>query len=153
MIQEVASIYASLSLEDADEHEDPQSNESLLHKEAPLQYADFAQWQRNWLQGEVLQQELDYWSEQLKDLAYLKFPTDYPRPPIQTYQGASYPFSLTPQLSKRLQLLGHRQGATLFMTLLAAFKVLLFRYSGQNDICVGTPTANRQQEELESIIH
>ena len=152
MIQEVASIYASLSLGYADEYEDLQSNELLLHKEAPLQYADFAQWQRNWLQGEVLQHELDYWSEQLKDLEYLKFPTDYPRPPIQTYQGASYPFSLTPQLSKRLQLLGHRQGATLFMTLLAAFKVLLFRYCGQNDICVGTPTANRQQEELESII-
>ncbi|MBL4869083.1 MAG: amino acid adenylation domain-containing protein, partial [Pseudomonadales bacterium] len=141
MIQEVASIYSDLS----------QGKQPELD-ELPLQYADFSQWQRNWLQGEVLERELDYWREQLKDLTYLKFPTDYPRPRVQTYQGASVHFSLTARLTKRLQLLGQRQGVTLFMTLLAAYKVLLFRYSGQDDICVGTPTANRQQEELESII-
>ncbi len=119
----------------------------------PIQYADFARWQREWLQGEVLEAQLAYWREQLQGApALLELPTDYPRPPIQTYAGDYMAFKLSPQLSADIKQLFQQEGVTLFMGLLAAFKTLLYRYSGQEDIVVGTPIANRTRAELENII-
>lgn len=119
----------------------------------PIQYADFACWQRQWLQDEVLERQLDYWRKQLQGAqALLALPTDYARPAVQSYQGKELPFSLSQQLVQSLRQLSQAQGATLYMALIAAFKVLLTRYSGQTDICVGLPIANRQQQELENVI-
>ncbi|HEY0737984.1 MAG TPA: amino acid adenylation domain-containing protein [Herpetosiphonaceae bacterium] len=119
----------------------------------PIQYVDFAAWQRQWLQGPVLHQQLAYWQEQLGGApSALELPTDRPRPPIQTVRGATLSFRIPLALSQALQALSQREGATLFMTLLAAFQTLLFRYSGQDDILVGTPIANRTRRELEGLI-
>jgi amino acid adenylation domain-containing protein len=120
--------------------------------ELPLQYADFAAWQRQWLQGEVLEAEMSYWTEQLSGVTPLELPTDHPRPPVQTFQGATQGILVPAALSEDLKQLSQREGVTLFMTLLAAFQVLLARYSGQSDISVGTPTANRTHTELEGLI-
>jgi amino acid adenylation domain-containing protein len=121
--------------------------------ELPIQYADFALWQRQWLQGELLSGQLDYWKRTLQGVApLLELPTDRPRPPRQTYRGASYRFTLPPQMLHALKHLSQQEGATLFMTLLAAFKVLLYRYSGQEDIVVGSPIANRNHANLEQLI-
>jgi amino acid adenylation domain-containing protein len=118
-----------------------------------IQYADFAVWQREWLQGEVLEQQLDYWKRQLADAPpLLELPTDRPRPAAQTYRGAVYPFRVSPVVAKALRDLCQQEGVTLFMTLLAAFKVLLSRYSGQSDIVVGTPIAGRTRGETEDLI-
>ncbi|MEW6735405.1 MAG: amino acid adenylation domain-containing protein, partial [Acidobacteriota bacterium] len=119
----------------------------------PIQYADFAQWQRKWLQGEVLTKQLTYWHEQLGgELPVLALPTDRPRPVIQTFRGATKPLTVSQTLSGDLQQLSRYQGVTLFMTLLGAFQTLLYRYSGQSNIVVGTPIANRQWKELEGLI-
>jgi amino acid adenylation domain-containing protein len=119
----------------------------------PIQYADYAQWQRQWLQGEVLDRQLNYWREQLADLPpLLKLPTDRTRPAEQTYRGATEPFGVSEQLSERLQRLSRDNGATLFMTLLSAFAVLMSRYSGQRDVAIGTPIANRARGESEGLI-
>ena len=118
----------------------------------PIQYADYAVWQRQWMQGEVLEQELKYWREQLHELAVLELPTDRPRPPMQSYQGNRLGFSLSPTLTQALKDLCRREGATLFMALLAAFQTQLHRYTRQEDIAVGTPIANRSREELEGLI-
>ncbi|MBS3026577.1 MAG: amino acid adenylation domain-containing protein [Dolichospermum sp. DET50] len=118
-----------------------------------IQYADFAQWQRNWLQGAVLESQLSYWQEQLGGiLPVLQLATDYPRPPIQTYNGASVSVEISPVLTTQLNALSQQEGVTLFMTLLAAFQILLYRYSGQEDIIVGTAIANRNRQEIESLI-
>ncbi|MCU7552968.1 condensation domain-containing protein, partial [Chitinophagaceae bacterium LB-8] len=116
------------------------------------QYADYALWQRNYLQGEVLAHKLTYWKEQLTGVEALQLPTDYTRPAVQSTQGALVNFHIDTKLSEQLNTFSQRQGTTLFMTLLAAYKVLLFRYSGQSDICVGTPIAGRQQQEVEGLI-
>ena len=118
----------------------------------PIQYADYAVWQREWLQGEVLEGQLAYWKEKLADLSTLELPTDRPRPPVPSYQGAHLAFDLPAPLTQALKELSRREGATLFMTLLAAFQVLLHRYSGQDDIAVGTPIAGRGRTELEGLI-
>ncbi|MBD2520503.1 amino acid adenylation domain-containing protein, partial [Nostoc sp. FACHB-973] len=119
----------------------------------PIQYADFAIWQRGWLQGEVLQKQLNYWQEQLASApTFLPLPTDRPRPPVQTYHGASVKFALSVELTQKLTQLSQQQGVTLFMTLLAAFDTLLYRYTGQTDILVGTPIANRDRSEIEGLI-
>ena len=119
----------------------------------PIQYADFAAWQRGWLQGEVLEEQCAYWRQQLGgNLPILELPTDRPRPALQTYNGSSLSFSLPPALSQSLKALCKTEGMTLFMTLLAAFKVLLYRYTGQQDLIVGSPIANRHRQELESLI-
>ncbi|MGP1375916.1 MAG: amino acid adenylation domain-containing protein [Almyronema sp.] len=119
----------------------------------PIQYVDFAAWQRQWLQGERLSAQLDYWQQQLADLpGALSLPTDYPRPPIQTFCGSSYEFTLSRDLTDRLQALSQQQGCTLFMTLLAGFALLLSRYSHSDDIVVGSPIANRTRPELEPLI-
>ena len=125
---------------------------SLL-KELPVQYADFAIWQREQIEGEVLDTQLDYWKSRLAGSPpALEFPTDRPRPPIQTHNGAVEPIRLTRRLTEALKELGHAQNATLFMTLLAGFNVLLCRYTNQEDILVGTPIANRNHAEIEGLV-
>jgi amino acid adenylation domain-containing protein len=120
--------------------------------EPPIQYADFAVWQKEWLQGENLEKQLAFWKEQLRDLSPLELPTDHPRPLVQTFHGAVHSVQLSRDLSESLQSLSRREGVTLFMTVLAAFQVLLHRYTGQDDIVVGTPIANRNREEIEGLI-
>ena len=118
----------------------------------PIQYADFACWQRNWFQGEILAAQLSYWREQLHDLPVLQLPADRPRPAVQTYRGATYPLQISPTLTQALTALSQQSGVSLFMTLLAAFQTLLCRYTGQADIVVGAPIANRHRSELEGLI-
>ncbi len=119
----------------------------------PIQYADYAVWQRGWLQGPVIEERLTYWKEKLKGrLPVLDLPTDRPRPAVQSDRGARFPFSVSRALTDRLHVLSRRQGATLFMTLAAAFQVFLMRYSGMEDFCIGTPVANRPKRETESLI-
>ena len=118
----------------------------------PIQYADFALWQRSWLQGEVLEQQLAYWRSQLAQVPALELPTDFARPPVQTFEGASQQVVLPDALQDQLQALAQREGVTLFMLLLAAFQVLLARYSGQDDLAVGTPIASRSYSQLEDLI-
>ena len=119
----------------------------------PIQYADFAVWQRQWLQGEVLKKQLDYWRLQFDDLpSTLKLPTDYPRRAVQSFRGGRELFSLDENSSKELKALGQHEGATLFMTLLAAFQLLLHQYSGQDDIVVGSNIANRNRGAVEKLI-
>jgi aspartate racemase len=131
---------------------------SLQGKASPLaelsiQYADFAVWQREWLRGEVLQTHLDYWREKLRgNLPFLRLPTDYMRPALQTYNGSTVSWVLSPELTEGLKTLSRREGVTLFVTLLAAFQLLLRRYTGQEDIVVGTPIANRNRAEIEGLI-
>ncbi|KJH70631.1 non-ribosomal peptide synthetase [Aliterella atlantica] len=121
--------------------------------ELPIQYTDFAVWQRNWLQKDVLDSQLRYWQQQLsKPLPVLDLPTDYPRPPVQSFVGSKREFALSKSLTAALKTVSRQEGVTLFMTLLAAFKVLLYRYSGQSDILVGSPVANRNHQELKPLI-
>ena len=121
--------------------------------ELPVQYADFALWQRQWLTGEILETQLDYWKEQLKNAPnLLELPTDRPRPAVQTFGGGYYHAVLPQELSAELTTLSKRAGVTMFMTLLAAFQTLLYRYSGQDDIVVGTPVAGRNRQEIERLI-
>ncbi len=118
----------------------------------PIQYADFACWQREWLQGDVLDAQLAYWRRQLTALPLLMLPTDRPRPSVQGHRGATHPLQLSPTLTATLASLSQTEGATLFMTLLAAFQVLLYRYTGQEDVAVGSPIANRNRSEIEGLI-
>jgi amino acid adenylation domain-containing protein/non-ribosomal peptide synthase protein (TIGR01720 family) len=119
----------------------------------PIQYADFAHWQRRWLRGEVLAAQLAYWRAQLGgELPVLDLPLDRPRPAVQTFRGGARQRLLPPDLVARLAALGQREGATLFMTLLAAFAVLLQRHSGQDDVLVGTPIAGRDRAEIEAVM-
>ena len=119
----------------------------------PIQYADFAVWQRDWLQGEALEEQLAYWKQRLGgQLPVLELPTDHPRPAVQTYQGTYQSLELSRTLSTRLKSLNQQEGTTLFMILLAAFQVLLYRFSGQEIIVVGTPIANRNQARIEGLI-
>jgi len=118
-----------------------------------IQYAEFAHWQRDWFQGEVLESELAFWREQLQDSpALLELPTDQPRPPVQTHEGDALYFVVPHEVMESLRELGMRNGSTLFMTLLAVFQTLLYRYSGQDDVCIGTPVTNRNRTEIEGII-
>ena len=142
LIQEVAALYEAFS----------QGQPSPLEP-LSLQYADYAVWQRGYLAGESLERQLAYWTEQLGGApASLNLPTDRPRPAVQSYRGASEGLQLSGELSEALRELSRRQGATLFMTLLAAFKVLLSRLSGQEDIAVGSPIAGRNRAEIEGLI-
>ncbi|HEU4435170.1 MAG TPA: amino acid adenylation domain-containing protein, partial [Pyrinomonadaceae bacterium] len=118
-----------------------------------VQYADFAYWQRESLQGDRLDTQLEYWRRQLAGApAALELPTDRPRPAIQTVRGAHHRFSVSADVTKSLKELSQREGATLFMALLAAFKTLLYRFTGQEDIVVGTPIAGRNRIEIEGLI-
>lgn len=121
--------------------------------ELALQYADYAYWQQNWLQGEALEQQLSFWREQLKGSpSQLDLVTDFPRPAYQTFRGSYRALALSPTLSQQIESLGRRRGASVFMTMLAAFNLLLYKYTGQDDIVVGTPIANRSRAEIEALI-
>ena len=120
--------------------------------ELSLQYADFAEWQREWLQGEVLETQLAYWRQQLHGISALNLPTDRPAPARQNYRGKTQYLELPKKLKNALLALSQREGATLFMTVLAAFQILLYRYSQQEDIVVGSPIANRNLSEIEPLI-
>ncbi len=121
--------------------------------ELAIQYADYAVWQRQWLHNSSLQTQLAYWKRQLHEAApVLDLATDRPRPAVQTHRGAAHSFLLSDELRGGLKGLSQAQGCTLFMTVLALFEVLLYRYSGQSDILVGTPIANRNRVEVEKLI-
>ena len=142
LIKEVAGLYQAYS----------RKEESPLD-ELPIQYADYAAWQRQWLSGDLLEQQLSYWKGQLHAAsAVLELPTDRPRPAVQTFRGSSLPVYLSKQVTDSLKALSRSEAATLFMVMLAAFKALLYRYSRQTDICVGTPIANRSRAEVEPLI-
>ncbi|QLF91732.1 amino acid adenylation domain-containing protein [Pseudomonas sp. ABC1] len=126
--------------------------EATLHP-LPIQYRDYALWQRSWLEAGEQARQLAYWSDKLgDDHSQLELPTDHPRPSAPSYRGARYEFQVEPALVERLRDLAREQGVTLFMVLLAAFKVLLQRYSGQQVIRVGVPVANRNRSEVEGLI-
>ena len=121
--------------------------------ELPIQYADFAVWQREWLGGDRARIDLAYWKQQLEGAPpLLELPTDRPRPSVQTYRGAKHSFLLSKALTEALNSLSRKENVTLFMTLLAAFKTLLYRYTGQADIVVGAPIANRNHAEIQGLI-
>ncbi|MEP0980919.1 amino acid adenylation domain-containing protein [Leptolyngbya sp. AS-A5] len=120
--------------------------------ELPVQYADFAHWQRQYLQGEVLTTQLHYWKQQLKDLPALNLPSSISREDEPRYRGASQLIELPQQLLDALEELSQEAGVTLFMTLLAAFQTLIYHYTGQTDLAIGSPVANRHQSELEGLI-
>ncbi|ACK73921.1 amino acid adenylation domain protein (plasmid) [Gloeothece citriformis PCC 7424] len=119
----------------------------------PIQYADFAYWQRQWFTGEVLERQLNYWKQKLAAIPLLhQLPSDRPRPATQSFSGGTERFQLERELTEQLKKLSQRSGCTLFMTLLGAFAVLLSRYSGQDDIVIGSPIANRNRNEIEGLI-
>jgi amino acid adenylation domain-containing protein len=118
----------------------------------PVQYADFAAWQNKFLKGPELKRQSEYWREQLHGITTLNLPTDLPRPPVQSYRGDIYNFSLPPELLAALKKLSQQFGVTLYMTLLAGFQSLLFRYTQQDDIVVGAAVSNRHFSSLEDLI-
>ena len=118
----------------------------------PVQYADYVVWQRECLQGAVLERQLQYWRQQLAGVPVLELPFDHPRPAVETYRGARTAFRLPKQLSAQLTVLSRQESVTLYMTLLAAFQTLLARYTGQDDIAVGSPIAGRNRAEFEGLI-
>ncbi|MGZ4106606.1 MAG: amino acid adenylation domain-containing protein, partial [Tumebacillaceae bacterium] len=121
--------------------------------ELAVQYADFAYWQREWLQGDSIDKQLAYWKKQLSgDLPVMQLPTDRPRPKVQGFSGQFLGFQLTQELSEKMYALTKQEGATMYMTLLSAFNTLLYRYSGLEDILVGSPIAGRNREEIEGLI-
>ena len=145
-VQELATLYTAFS------------NDTPLQKvvelpELPIQYADFAVWQRQWLEQERLTEQLSYWQQQLQGApTLLELPTDRPRPPIQTNRGKHQLFTLPPSLNEAMNSLSKGAGVTPFMTFFAAFVTLLYRYTGEKDIVVGTPIAGRNRPEIEGII-
>jgi amino acid adenylation domain-containing protein len=129
------------------------SGESSPLPELPIQYADFAVWQREWMRGELLEKQLAYWREALGgELPELELPMDHPRPARQSFRGAAEGIEYSGEILPRLKEIGRERNATLFMTLLAAFDLLMWRYSGQADLLVGTPIANRNRRETEALI-
>ncbi|WP_203854785.1 non-ribosomal peptide synthetase, partial [Dactylosporangium siamense] len=118
----------------------------------PVQYADFAVWQRQWLTGPVLARQLDYWRDRLAGAPELRIPADRPRPPVRSSAGARVEFDVPPGVADGLRAVAHDAGATTFMALFSAYAVLLGQYAGQDDIVVGTPIANRNRAEIEDLI-
>jgi amino acid adenylation domain-containing protein len=142
LLREVTILYEALS-----------KGEPSPLAELPIQYVDFAHWQRCWLQGAELDAQLAYWKRQLDaSPPLLELPTDRPRPAMQSYRGATHSFVMPASLAEALQALSQREGVTMFMTLLAAFQTLLYRYTGETDIVVGSPIANRRRAEIEELI-
>ncbi|NMG20301.1 non-ribosomal peptide synthetase, partial [Brasilonema bromeliae] len=142
LVREVATLYQAFCTE-----------QPLPLLELAIQYVDFAAWQRQWLVGEVLKSQISYWCKQLEGApSVLELPTDHPRPAVMTFAGATYSFELSQELSVSINKLSQQQGSTLFMTLLAAFVTLLWRYTGQEDIVLGSPIANRNRAEIEGLI-
>ncbi len=146
LVAELAALYAAFS------HSERGLAAAPLHS-LPLQYGDYAAWQRSTLQGAALERQLAYWKEQLAGLpSRLELPTDRPRPAVQTANGGTFLFRLPEELSRAIVRFNQQQGVTMFMTLLAAYQALLSRYSGQQDIAVGSAIANRTRAELEPLI-
>ncbi|MBN8472056.1 amino acid adenylation domain-containing protein [Corallococcus exiguus] len=142
LVRELGALYTAYA----------QGNESPL-PELPVQYADYALWQRDWLRGEALERQVTYWKQRLAGApAALELPLDHPRPPVQSFRGASVSFTLPRALTGQLQTLARAEGATLFMVLLAGFQHLLSRWSGQEDIVLGTPVAGRTDRRTEGLI-
>ncbi len=142
LVREAAALYEA----ETEERE-------LALPELPIQYADFAAWQREWLQGNVLDRQLNYWLTQLEGAPpALELPTDRPRPAVVSYRGGVAEFLVSWEVTERLRRLSEAEGATLFMTLFAAFNTLLYRYTGQDDIVIGTPIAGRNRSEIEPLI-
>jgi len=141
LVQELAVLYSDISL-----------GRSLSLPLPPIQYADFSVWQRERLQGAALEEQLAYWRRQLRDAPVLDLPTDYPRPPVWTGQGARLTSRLPHSLAESLRELARQERCTLFMILLAAFSALLSRYSGQDDVIVGSAISNRTRPEVEKAV-
>ena len=142
LIREVAAFYETFL-----------SGAASPLEELPIQYADYSVWQRETLNSEVMEPQLTYWRKQLSgELPVIELPTDYMRPAVQTFRGAVERVALSRELTKGLREVSRREGATLYMVLLAAFKVLLSRYIGQEDIIVGSPIAGRNRVETEGLI-
>ena len=141
LTREVAALYGAYSQGQGSPLAEPQ-----------LQYADYALWQRAWLQGEALEGQLGYWRDQLAGAPALALPTDHPRPPVASFRGASARFRIGAGLTAALKAAGRAQGATLFMVLLAGFQALLGRWSGQQDVVVGSPIAGRTHRQTEGLI-
>ena len=140
-LREISTLYRAFTLDE------PDPLPSL-----PIQYADFAVWQRQWLQGEVLANHLSYWKKQLSGVRALELPTDRPRAAVQSRLGARQSVLLPQALCEQLRALSRKEGTTLFMTFLSAFQTLLYRYTGQEDIAVGSPIAGRTRPETEGLI-
>ncbi len=141
LIREIGALYPAFL-----------SGEASPLPELPVQYADFAVWQRQWLQGEVLAAQLAWWRQVLAGHSVLQLPTDRPRPAVQKFEGSDEPLALRAEVSQAFLDLGRRQGATPYMALLAGFQALLHRYSGQDDVIVGATVAGRDRRELEPLI-
>ncbi|MBZ4423048.1 non-ribosomal peptide synthase/polyketide synthase, partial [Myxococcus sp. RHST-1-4] len=142
LVREMAALYAAF-----------RDGQASPLPELTLQYADYAAWQQEWLRGEVLESQLDWWREQLEGApAVLELPTDFPRPAVRSFKGATLTTTFPPEVAAAVRAFSQREGVTPFMTLLAAFQVLLSRYSGQDDIVVGTDIANRNRAETEGLI-
>ncbi len=141
-LRELSTLYTAFS-----------KNQPSLLPELPIQYADFAVWQRDRLKGEFLATQLNYWKQQLQgELPVLQLPTDRPRPNLTTFTGAKHYFTFSASLTNALKQLSQREDATLFMSLLAAFNILLYRYTDQEDILIASPIANRNRAELEGML-
>ncbi len=141
-LKELTTVYSALV-----------ENRAPTLPEIHLQYVDFAVWQRQWLQGEVLESQLAYWQQKLALMpALLELPSDRPRPAVQSFRGATQVFTIEQNISEALLSLSQQQGVTLFILLLTAFKILLYRYTNQLDIVVGTPVANRQDSQIQEMI-
>ncbi|HEU0077788.1 MAG TPA: condensation domain-containing protein, partial [Longimicrobiaceae bacterium] len=142
LVREVSALYDAFS-----------RGEAPRQPALPIQYGDYAAWQRAWLSGEALERQVGWWRERLASAPpLLEVPTDRPRPPVMSEAGASQPFALSGETSRALAELSRREGATLFMTLLAGWQALLSRWSGQEDVVVGTPLAGRTRLETEGLI-
>ena len=142
LIRELATLYEQMY-----------HNQDMELPDLAVQYVDFAAWQREWLSGERLQSQIDYWGDHLAGLPpVLELPTDFARPAVVTHNGRDLIFRLSPNVSRRVKEFSRKHGATDFMTLMAAFQVLLARYANQTDIAVGTPIANRTRNEVEPLI-
>ncbi len=141
LVREVAALYGALV----------QGRPSPL-PDLPIQYPDYALWQRRWLSDERLEDEISFWKRTLAGAPVLELPTDHPRPPVQTYLGSQEPFFFPADLVRAIKGLGLSEGSTLFMTLLAGLTVLLARYSGQEDVSIGSPVANRDRSQTEPLI-
>jgi amino acid adenylation domain-containing protein len=153
MIFDGLSIYRVFLAELGALYEAFSSGEKSPLPELPIQYADFAQWQRDYLRNGVLAKHLEYWREKLSgDLPSLDLPADYPRPAVQSFRGAIQTLHLSKRLSEQLKALSKRENSTLFITLLAAFKTLLHRYTGQDDIVIGTLAGARKRSEFENLL-
>jgi acyl carrier protein len=142
LIREIAALYTAFT-----------KGEPSPLEELPIQYADFAAWQREWLQGEVLESELSYWRQALAGApAMLQLPTDRPRPSVQSSHGANQSIDFSEEQTSGLKQLCRAEGVTIFMALLTAFQTLLYRYTGQDDIVIGTPIAGRNRADIEGLI-